>query len=267
MRMGKGLGLTLPRREWHPASLFASSEAGFWGGELAPGAGNLWQDTARTTQVTAAGDPVGAWRLHTAGADIYATQATAANRPTLQQDGARWYLSFDGSSDSLATSAINLTGSDEMFVVAGVRKGSDATQGMLLEFSAAIASNAGAFSLQAPRTAATANYGFLSRGDLNTAVAASAASFAAPHVAVLTGRADISTDSCTLRVNGTQVGTASNDQGNGNYGNHVLYIGARAGTSLHFNGRLYGLLVRARSADSAQIAAAEHWMNQRTGAF
>jgi hypothetical protein len=47
---------------------------------------------------------------------------------------------------------------------------------------------------------------------------------------------DISTPVVTLRRNGTQIATSASSQGTGNYGNHALYIGARAGTSLWFKG-------------------------------
>ena len=70
-----------------------------------------------------------------------------------------------------------------------------------------------------------------------------------------------------LRINGSQASSSSGDQGSGNYGNYALYIGASAGTSLFFNGRLYGLVVAGKQASASEIASTEAWLNQKTGAY
>ena len=65
----------------------------------------------------------------------------------------------------------------------------------------------------------------------------------------------------------TFVSTVGLDLGTGNYGNYPMYIGARAGTSLWFNGRLYGLVVAGKAASVSEIASTEAWLNQKTGAY
>lgn len=196
----------------------------------------------------------------------HATQSTAASRPVLRQEAnGAYYLAFDGVDDGMVTNSIDFTATDKMTVVAGVRKLSDAARGVLAELSASTAGNAGSFVLTAPE-GATSNYGFGSRGSiLNSPVAASP--FAAPITNVLTGIGDISGDSAILRVNGTQAAISTADQGTGNYGNYPLYIGRRGGTTLPFNGRLYGLIVRGAASTAQQITQAESWMNSKTRAF
>jgi len=173
------------------------------------------------------------------------------------------YLFFDGGSDSMATGSIDFTATDKMTVWAGVRKTSDATSyAMVAELSATTSSNNGAFALLAPYTAST--YGFASRGTVG-ADAVTAASFAAPRNNILTGLGDISGDLATLRIDGVQANQATTNQGTGNYGTYPLYIGARAGTSLFFNGNLFGLVVRVAASTTAQITATEAWLAPKTG--
>jgi hypothetical protein len=148
--------------------------------------------------------------------------------------GFRPMLYFDGTSDALATSAIDLTGTDQIMALCNVLKVSDAATGIVYETSTTINSNNGAMYILAPGAAAP-TYGIASKGTIN-APATSASSFASPNIACLRHDSDISTPVVTLRRNGTQIATSSSSQGTGNYGNHALYIGARAGTSLWFKG-------------------------------
>jgi hypothetical protein len=175
------------------------------------------------------------------------------------------YLRFDGSDDAMATASIDFTGGDAMSVFAGVRKASDAGQGVVAELSATIASNNGTFLLAAP-DGATQTFGWDSKG--TNQVDAVATSLAAPRTAVLTGISDISSDICTIRVNGVQADTDASDQGTGNYGNYALNIGARNnGASVRLNGRIYSLIVRAATTSAADITSTETWVNDRTKAY
>jgi|GEM_PF-1928482 len=63
----------------------------------------LYQDAAKTTPVTASGDPVGAMAL-TDGTVTEFTQATAANRPIYRTDGTRGWLEFNGASHTMTLS-------------------------------------------------------------------------------------------------------------------------------------------------------------------
>lgn len=173
------------------------------------------------------------------------------------------YLTFDGVDDWMVTPSIDFTATDKMTVLAGVRKLSDAAQSVLVELSTSVA-NAGAFGIFAPASAA-ANYSFGSTGSVFSNAVASG--FAAPVTNVLACIGDISGDKATLRLNSVQAAQSVTDQGTGNYGNYPLYIGRRGGTTLPFNGRMYGLIVRGAQSNDAQIVACERFMNQRTGAF
>lgn len=198
----------------------------------------------------------------------HAFQATAPSRPVLQQDGgSRYYLAFDGVDDSLATGTIT-PGVDKAQVFAGVRKLSDAAIGSVAEFSANINLNAGGIWVAAPVTVTGPNFYFTSGGSINSAGAV-AGPLPAPMTSVLSGLGDISGDSSTIRVNGVQAATSASDQGTGNFGAYPLYIGMRGGSTVPFNGNLYGLIVRFSSANlpAASITSTETWLNSKTGAF
>jgi hypothetical protein len=262
MQIGIGLGLTSRRLGFSPASLFALSEPGVW---LDPSdLTTMFQDTAGATPVTTPGQTVA--RINDkSGRGNHATQATAASRPTYQVDGnGRGYLAFDGVDDFLVTPTIT-PGIDKVQVFAGVRKLVNANNaGCLVELSTSAGSN-GSFNIRAP-ISSLGEYIFSSRGNIN--VAATSGVFTAPITNVLSGIGDISGDTATLRVNGTQSAQSTADQGTNNYLAYPLYIGRRAGTSLPFNGHLYGLLVRfGANLTTDQITSTETWVNGKTGAF
>lgn len=174
------------------------------------------------------------------------------------------YLSFDGIDDHLATPSIDFSNTDKMTVWAGVRKLSDAAAGVLLELSAAYGANAGSFGLFAPGIAAAPTYDFVSRGT-GTSTAAIASAVPSPITSILAAQGSIAGDLRSLRINGALAATNSADQGTGNYGNYPLYIGRRGGTTLPFNGYLYGLIIRGALSTDAQIRSAERYLAQRTG--
>jgi hypothetical protein len=148
--------------------------------------------------------------------------------------GFRPMLYFDGTSDALATSAIDLTGTDQIMALANVLKVSDAAQGMVYETTASSAANNGSMFISAP-AAASATFSAGSRGTA-LATATSAASYAAPNLACLRFDADVSSDSVALLRQAASIATSATDQGTGNYSSAALYIGARTGTSLWFKG-------------------------------
>jgi hypothetical protein len=173
------------------------------------------------------------------------------------------YLFFDGVNDSLATSTIT-PGVDKAQVFAGVRKLSDAAQGIFAELSTSTSSFDGTFRLTFPGGAGVASYAFLSKGTLSSSI--SSGGFASPTTNVVTATSDISGDLTRLRVNGTQTGQDTADQGTGNYLAYPLYIGARAGTSLFFSGHLYSLIARfGPNLAAGQISSTETWVASRTG--
>jgi hypothetical protein len=198
----------------------------------------------------------------------HATQATAAARPILRQDGALYYLEFDGVDDSLATASIDFSATDEMSVFAGVRKLSDAAQGMLVELSANAGSNNGAFFITAPNNAGTGNYAVLGRG--STTAFYLPATYSAPITNVVAALYDISgatiADQITPRINGVVDRDApSGTMGTGNFGNYPLYIGRRASASSPLNGRIYSLIVRGALTSGDLLTATETYVADETG--
>jgi hypothetical protein len=172
------------------------------------------------------------------------------------------YLSFDGVDDGMVTNTIT-PAIDKVQVFAGVRKLSDAATGVLAEMSATIASNAGAFALTAPNSAA-ANYNFSSKGTIQTDNVVT--TYTAPITSVLSGLGDIAGASNLIRVNGTQVGSTLTTQGTGNYLAYPLYIGLRGGTTLPFNGQIYSLIVRfGANLTTNTITSTETYVSGKTG--
>lgn len=250
---------------WNPASAwFASGEQGVWydPSDLS----SMFQDAAGTIPVTAAGDPVG--RISDkSGRGNHATQSTSTSRPLLQQDGTgRYYLDFDGSDDSLLTSAIDFSASNKMTLVVGVRKDVDTTA-MLLELSANAGTNNGSFYISAPESGA--NYGIRARGATGTG-GYNPATFTAPITNVVAAQLDTSAATVPLaviaRVNGVvnTSGIANVAPGGGNFGAaYPLYLGRRNNATLPFNGRVYQLIIR--GALSSDIATGEVFVAAKSG--
>jgi hypothetical protein len=268
VRTGLGVGLLAStslatRNAFSPAALFAAGEQGAWydPSDLS----TLFQDTAGTVPVTAAGQTVA--RVNDkSGRGNHATQATAASRPQYQIDtSGRPFLLFDGTDDFLVTPTIT-PGANAAQAFAGVRKLSDATTNVLLESSGVSTTNPGTIGIFAPSGAA-ANYNWRSQGS-NTGISVSGVTFTAPITNVVTGIGDIASDVCILRVNGAQVGSTTADQGTGNYLAYPIYIGRRNGTSFPLNGRIYSLIVRfGANLTAGQISQTESWVNGKTGAY
>lgn len=196
----------------------------------------------------------------------HAIQVTAASRPTLQRNtvtGA-FYASFDGVDDFLVTiNTLDMTSTDTVTLLTALRKNSDTAVSVVAELSANANTAAGAFYLTAPQTAATGNYAFQSRGTASGL--ATAATFAAPHTAIIVAQGDISADITKISVNSATPVSAATDQGTGNYGNHLFYIGRRGGTSLQFNGHIYALVVVEKLASDGDVYEAEKILADRVG--
>ena len=197
----------------------------------------------------------------------HATQATAPSRPILRQDVAGPYsLEFDGTDDFLVTGNIDFSATDEMTVIAGVRKLSDAATGLLYETSASSSAGAGSFFMLAPSLSGSNSYRFGARGNGGTSVVGTGVFAAAPATNVVTALSDISSDLTTLRVDGAlNSNDGATDQGAGNFGAYPLFIGRRGGTTTPFNGRLYSLIARGKMTAGTDLTNAEAYVAQQTG--
>lgn len=185
-----------------------------------------------------------------------ATTYQRVNTATDYQDiGAPRRLSFNGSSSYGVTLAPIVPGSDKVTVIAGVRKNSDANIGIVCELGPNSVTTDGTLMLTAPAGAGSASYGFRSRG--TTERTANPTGYASPITNVVTGVGDIAGDTCVVRVNGVVAGTNTADQGSGNYGTYNLFIGARNGASLFFNGDLFGLNLVFDQVATGRIGAIE----------
>ena len=193
---------------------------------------------------------------------VYQRVNTATDYDTV---GFKPYLKFNGTNQWLQTNSIDFSYGDKMFVCAGVRKLSDAAREVLFELSTASGSNQGTASIEAPPGAGLTAYQFRSYG--TSIVDVSTGTYAAPITNVVSGIGNISAPSAALRVNGSQAAQSTATQGTGNYGNYPLYIGARAGSSLWFNGRLHQLVVAGKQASDSEIGQTEAFTNQKTGAY
>lgn len=220
----------------------------------------MFQDSAGTTPVTAVGQPVGKI-LDKSGRGNHATQSTAGYKPLLQTENGRNYLAFDGLDDFLVTGNVDFSSTDKIAVAAGVRKLSDAGAGVVCELSATGDSN-GIFNLYAP-VSASPSYSFRSKGTAGPV--ASSSGFPPPITSVISGMGSVSGDSVLLRVDGAQKAISNADQGTGNFGNYPLYIGRRGGTSLPFNGRLYGLAICGGMDDIYKLKKIEQYLAKKTG--
>lgn len=210
----------------------------------------------------------------------FASQATGLIGPTYQRiaDAATYdsvgflpYLAFDGVDDSLLTNSVDFSATDKMTVWAGVRKLSDAGDGIVAELSANVSTNDGSFYLAAPESSSSLAYAFLGRGNTPIGIVQRASvaltSYPAPITNVVTSTGDIVGDLNTIRINGVTGASGTGDQGAGNYGNYPLYIGRRNNATLPLNGNLYSLIIRGAQSSAAQISSTETWVNGKTGAY
>lgn len=176
------------------------------------------------------------------------------------------YLSYDGVDDWMSTASVDFSGTDKMTMIAGVHKVSDAALGIFCEHGNTVDTL-----LNAPRTDGSANYGADLRGGANTSV--TTGPFAAPIsnvVSVLLNRAGASaSDQIKLRINGVLPSQTVFNPGpaTGNFTNNPFYFGRRAGTTLPFNGREYGTIIRGAATDTGTVFQGERWMGYKMGIF
>lgn len=171
--------------------------------------------------------------------------------------GFPFYVKGDGLGTFMQTPSMDLTAFDKVTAWAAVTKTSDAASAMVLEHSANSSSGSGTFAVIAPYSTTPAqSYAFRSRGTASSDAVTTSA-IPAPSSNVLTGIGDIANDGATLRVNGPQAATSATDQGTGTYSDNPAYLFSRAGTSLFFGGRIYGLTVRASTTPTSEAFIAK----------
>jgi hypothetical protein len=246
-----------------PASLFASGEKGAWydPSDIT----TLFQDAAGTIPVTASGQPVGRI-LDKSGNGAHATQSTDSARPTYTVSGGLSYLLFDGSDDWLTASSVNLSATNKVTFWAGVRKLTDSFQ-IICETSTNTNEQAGSFAFWVHPSFA---YYYTMRGSETVALILS--TFTAPITNVHSCSLDLS-QSTTIteivpRVNAatpTLATVGGTQAGGGNFENHALYIGRRAGNQISFNGQLHQLIIRGAASSAGTISLGEKFVGGKCG--
>jgi hypothetical protein len=153
-------------------------------------------------------------------------------------------------------------GIDETTSIVGIRKLSDSGVAVVAELSATYASNNGSFVMIRNTDSAEFQYG--SRGSVSVP-SGNLSVPAAPLSIVLTGISDVSSDQVSIRYNKSDYVTSASDQGTGDYGNYIVYIGRRGGTTAPFNGHIYGLLIRGKTTADIKISETEKFIASKTG--
>ena len=263
MMIGMSLSLGAMR-----ASAAYSSASMFAGGE----AGDAWISNREWCYTKTLG---GVYENVTTSGDLVARSTGMANginsdqddvpkRPAYMEGGGLSWLAYDGVDDALQTPSIDFTGTDKMSVFAGVHR-VDATTRMVAELSPSPSSPGMFYFISGTDIGFTA-YSSLSRGTINPGAAGgSGFSAASPSTDVVSITHDISGDLSTMRVNQVTGTSGTGDKGTGNFGNYPLNIGARNGSSIFFNGKLYGLIVRGAASTSPEILAAEAYLASLSG--
>jgi hypothetical protein len=152
-------------------------------------------------------------------------------------------LYFNGTSHFLQTPTIT-PNTDKAQVFAGVRKLSEGGgTGAVLETSTTTESNNGSLLIVTPTGFASNSLNTRSRGTISRDVFL-INSFPAPISGVVSMLSDIAAPLLAQRINGTQAAQSTDTQGTGNYLAYPMFIGARNGTSLFFNGYIDQLITR-----------------------
>ena len=258
-------GITVDERPALITSLFSAGEQGafYIPRPVVNGVQSLFQDAAGTTAVTADGDPVGLM-LDQSGNGNHATQSVSAKRLIYRTDGTLHWLENSGTGQFFETAAIDFTGTNKMTVVAGLKKESDNITGIFVELSPISDTTNGSFCLFAPSSNGSNSYRIFSRGTVLSKPAPGV--FAtAPDTAVISLIADIAAPILTLRRNSSVIQTSTGSQGSGNYGNNPVYIGARAGANLFFEGGTHSLVIRGAKTSAGDLDRLEQYTAIITG--
>ena len=222
---------------------------------------SLFHDGSGSTPVTAAGQPVGLMR-DVGNFAIDARQVVSAARPTYRVDASGLpYLEFDGVDDWLTTDNIPMAGGGHTIITA-IRKRSDVATGAILETRPMWTSTFGGFAQFAPSASGPATYGSRILTSAAQSLVNTPASFAAPHVAVLSSV--VGPGSHVVRVNGVQV---ASDAPGGNIPalTAELGIGSRNGTGFFARIDLYGLMIVDRTLNPQDLLRAERWAAAKCG--
>jgi hypothetical protein len=246
---------------WSPVRMFSQGEKGAW--YDASDFSTMFQDSAGTTPVTAVGQPVGLIR-DKSGNGNHLLQAVAAKRPVLEQVGSGFALRFTAANlSSMSTAGMVVTGGVDVFTCVGQRRATNAALGVMFESSSAYAANPGSWRITSPNSAAN-NAGFATN-NTNAVTVVSTGILNNVNYA-LSGRVKAvgaPTVISTKTDKNNWVDTVA-DVGASNYGNFILFVGARNNVSSYFNGHLFSTIIRftAETTNADADAAAEYTLQK-----
>jgi len=223
----------------------------------------MWQDSAKTTPVTGDNQPVGYIEDSSGnGHDVH--QTTAGKRPIFKTAGGLNWLEFTGAGGTRALNSVNTidqSASQNVTVCAGVTTDINATMA-IAESSAQWFTNNGAWMLYSE----SQRYRMAAKGSGAVLVAdiALSATITAPNTRVVVGIAPMASNNL-IRTNQTEVASSANTKGAIDYGNYTLYIGARAGTSLYYDGSIYSLFATTDILTGADLTNSETYIAEKSG--
>lgn len=259
-------GLLRKRRTSNSVSeQFKRGEQGVW---LDPSDhSTLFQDVAGSVPITAPGQQVALAR-DKSGRGNHFVQPVALARPVLQTDGlGHWWLAFDGVDDFMVSAApLNLSSTSKLAIIAGLRSDPLTGSSIWAELSTISNSLPGAFYVGAPVVSTGTQYGTAfylgSPPGVSGTLQLRSEFLAVPRV--VTYRVDTSVSVRSRIDGGGEVNTATTRGGNF-AGTQKLYLGARAGTSAFFKGRLYSLVIRGAETADAQVIPGEAFIADKMG--
>lgn len=203
------------------------------------------------------------------GLPSYQAVVTASDYTTT---GFPKYLRFDQVDDFLITPTLDFSSTNKVTMFTGVRKLIEASS-CIAELSQTFTSNNGSFGLlgSSNLTGILGDYyRFGSRGTTpgtSTGYQALASGSAAPISSVIVATGDIASNLATINVNNTDGTPGVGSQGTGTLLAYPMYIGARAGNTLRYNGRIYNLIVLGRLATANEIANTKTWINSKVKVY
>lgn len=237
----------------------------------------VWNSTAVTSD--------GIKGLHLWGADLRVANESALI-PSYQRvntatdydtQGFPLYLRFDGVDDWLVTPTVNFTATNKVTAFAGVRKFSDAAAGAIVELSAT--PTAADFTARFSVTAAAASLasyglGMTTNSEASGTYQIRTLTYTAPITNVVSALFDSSFFSGPNRViprvnasapGSIQVGFEQTGAVPTKFGSFPIFIGRRGGTTLPFNGRIYGLIVCGAQTDDLHLTNVERYLANKSG--
>ena len=226
-----------------PAALFAAGESGAW---YDPSdSATLWQDTAGTVPVSAAGQAV-ALIQDKSGNGSHLSQATTARMPTYQLDSSgRPYLLFDGIDDVLNASLAITIPFDRL---SAIRQLSWSLNERI--FAGSVSSEPRLYQTGAPPS-----------------IGIYAGSTSVQNAGLAIGANGIVTERFIAGASKLAVNRKGSSSGNaGSNGLTALRVGASSaagGAAAHF--RLYGSIVRAGLLSDEDIAQVRDWLADKAG--